>query len=116
MDKKAFGKRLQKYRELVGYSQEKLAERIGRSSIFISYIERGQKSPSLDTLIRLSNELNISVDILLGKEVNASNLSRLALIEDKIAALPSKEQQKMLEILDSIVEIEMDYNYTNDKA
>ena len=37
MDKKAFGKELQKYREQAGYSQETLAECVGCSSIFISY-------------------------------------------------------------------------------
>ena len=48
MDKKAFGKQLQLYRERAGYSQEALAEQIECSTIFISYIERGEKSPSLD--------------------------------------------------------------------
>lgn len=43
MDKKAFGKQLQRYRERAGYSQEALAEKIECSSIFISYIERGAK-------------------------------------------------------------------------
>lgn len=45
MDKKTFGKELQKYRELVGYSQEKLAEYVGCSAIFISYVERGENPP-----------------------------------------------------------------------
>ena len=55
MDKKAFGKELQKYREQAGYSQETLAECVGCSSIFISYIERGVKTPSLNTLNSISN-------------------------------------------------------------
>lgn len=46
MDKKAFGKQLQRYRERAGYSQEALAEQIECSTIFISYIERGEKSPA----------------------------------------------------------------------
>lgn len=37
MDKKAFGKQLQRYRERAGYSQEALAEQIECSTIFISY-------------------------------------------------------------------------------
>ena len=55
MNRKSFGKQLQKYRERAGYSQEKLAEKIECSTIFISYIERGVKSPGLDNLIRLAN-------------------------------------------------------------
>lgn len=41
MNRENFGKQLQKYRERAGYSQEKLAEKIECSTIFISYIERG---------------------------------------------------------------------------
>lgn len=67
MDKKSFGKQLQRYRERAGYSQEALAELVECSTIFISYIERGEKSPSLDTLIKLANALDISVDIFWGK-------------------------------------------------
>lgn len=55
MDKKSFGKQLQRYREQAGFSQEALAEQIECSTIFISYIERGEKSPSLDTLSERSN-------------------------------------------------------------
>ncbi len=55
MDKKSFGKQLQRYREQAGFSQEVLAEQIECSTIFISYIERGEKSPSLDTLSERSN-------------------------------------------------------------
>lgn len=77
MDKKAFGKQLQRYRERAGYSQETLAEKIECSSIFISYIERGEKTPGLDTLVKLANALDISVDILLGKELNNYTFERL---------------------------------------
>ena len=57
MDKKAFGKQLQLYRERAGYSQEALAEQIECSTIFISYIERGEKSPSLDTLVKRKGQI-----------------------------------------------------------
>ena len=63
MDRKSFGKRMQKYRELLGYSQESLAEMIDCSTIFISFMERGEKSPSLDNLIKLANALEISTDL-----------------------------------------------------
>ena len=43
MNRKSLGKQIQKYRERAGYSQEKLAEIIECSTIFIFYIERGVK-------------------------------------------------------------------------
>ena len=94
MDKKAFGKQLQRYRERAGYSQETLAEEIGCSTIFISYIERGEKSPSLDTLVKLTNALNVSMDILFGRELTHYTTERL----------------KYIEVIDSVVAIELKYH------
>jgi transcriptional regulator with XRE-family HTH domain len=109
MDKKLFGKRMKKYRERVGYSQEVLAEQINRSPIFISYIERGEKSPSLDTLVKLANALNISVDLLLGNELKDYTNAKLRYIDDRLKTLPSLEQQKLLEFLDLAISIELAY-------
>ncbi len=110
MDKKAFGKRLQKYREQCGNSQETLAEKVGCSTIFISYIERGEKSPSINTLIKLSNALDISTDILLGYECNQYNREFLKNIAKKIQVLPQKKQERILKIIESMVAIELKYN------
>ena len=110
MDKKAFGKQLQRYRERAGYSQETLAEKIECSSIFISFMERGEKTPGLDTLVKLANALDVSVDILLGKELNHYTSEKLKDIEGQLKMLPSLEQQKILDILESIVAVELDYH------
>lgn len=109
MDKKAFGKQLQRYRERAGYSQEALAEQIECSTIFISYIERGEKSPSLDTLVKLANALNISVDVLFGKELKNYTSEKLIYIENQLKKLPFLEQQKILDIMDSVVTVELSY-------
>ena len=113
MDKKSFGKQLQRYRERAGYSQEALAELVECSTIFISYIERGEKSPSLDTLIKLANALDISVDILLGKELKHYTFEKLKYIEEQMKNLPASDQQKILDIVDSVVAVEL--NYHNEK-
>ena len=110
MDKKAFGKQLQLYRERAGYSQEALAEQIECSTIFISYIERGEKSPSLDTLVKLANALDISVDILFGKELKNYTSEKLKYIVSQLKNLPSLEQQKVLDIMDSVVAVELSYH------
>lgn len=114
MDKKLFGQQLQKYRERAGYSQEALAEHIGCSSIFISYIERGTKSPSLDTLMKLAEALDISVDILLGSEWKDYSIAKLKDVESRLISLPIRERQKILEIFDSVIRIET--NYCNEKG
>ena len=106
MDKKSIGKRMQKYRELLGYSQESLAETIGCSTIFISYMERGEKSPSLDTLIKLANALEVSADLLLGGELFSYNTARLSHIEKHLQILPPQGQEKILSILEYIISLE----------
>lgn len=107
MDRKSFGKRMQKYRELLGYSQESLAEMINCSTIFISSIERGEKSPGLDNLIKLANALEISTDILLGRELSSYNTARLSHIEKNLKLLPPEEQEKILNIMEYIISQEI---------
>lgn len=116
MDKKLFGKQLQKYRELAGYSQEDLAEKIDCSSIFISYIERGQKAPSVNTFIKLVNTLNISADILLGKEVKNYTSEKLKDIEKRLSSLPLKERQRLFDVIDAVIAIELDYYNEQEKT
>ena len=43
-------------------SQEQLAEKVNLSNVYISYIERGERIPSLDIIIRLANSLGVSAD------------------------------------------------------
>lgn len=110
MNRKNFGKQLQKYRERAGYSQEKLAEKIECSTIFISYIERGIKSPGLDNLIRLANTLDVSADLLLGTAISTYNLTMLKDIEQRIQLLPAFKQQRLLDIFDAIISVELNHD------
>ncbi len=51
-----------------GLSQSELAEKIGVQSFSISRYETGSQYPSIETLLKMSEVLNVSVDHLLGKE------------------------------------------------
>ena len=53
------------YRNLKGYSQEKLSELSGISSDYLSEIERGKKTPSLKRLILIAEALEIEAYKLL---------------------------------------------------
>jgi len=46
-------------RKKAGFSQEKLAENADLSTVFISRIERGVESPSLDNLVRIAKALGV---------------------------------------------------------
>lgn len=66
---------VQKHRRLLGeavrakrketeFSQEKLAEKAGLSTVFISRIERGVESPSVDNLLKIAKALGVRVSDL----------------------------------------------------
>ena len=65
------GKRVGKVRRERGLSQNQLAERLGVSTLFVSYIECGQKGMSIDTLIHMCGALHVSSDYLLLRQENA---------------------------------------------
>ena len=51
---------LREAREARGLSQEKYADEVGMDRTTISLIERGKQSPTLETLWRLSEHLDVS--------------------------------------------------------
>ncbi|HEY9060050.1 MAG TPA: helix-turn-helix transcriptional regulator [Pseudobacteroides sp.] len=56
-----FGVNVRKYRNEKGFSQEKLAEITGLHRTYISDVERGTRSISLDNIEKLANALEIQV-------------------------------------------------------
>ena len=59
------GQKVKSFRKKKGFSQFKLSEMISRSPTYISYIESGNKSMSLETFLLLTNALNVTADELL---------------------------------------------------
>lgn len=62
-----FAERLNYLREQNGISRRQLAEQLNVSVRLISYWENGQRECDFDTLLRLSDIFDASVDYLLGK-------------------------------------------------
>lgn len=62
-------------REVLGISQEELAHRAGLHRTYISDIERGARNPSLKTLSRLADALELSTSdlIKLGESKASAN-------------------------------------------
>ena len=65
IDYGCIGKRIRSARKRQGISQQALAETIACTPTYISYIESGVRSMSLDTFILITNALDISSDELL---------------------------------------------------
>lgn len=68
--------RLKELRESLGYSQAKMAEAIGILQTTYQRYEAGDRTPSYDKLIHISDTFDVSVDYLLGKNIiDAKHLS-----------------------------------------
>ena len=63
-----FPHRLQKLRERKRVSRKALGECCGLSKNIIGMYERGEKEPSLKTLIKIADFFEVSTDYLLGRE------------------------------------------------
>lgn len=62
-----FGLALARHRRTQGLSQERLAELAGVHRTYVSQVERGQKSPTLSVLFRLSSAVGISASKLVAE-------------------------------------------------
>lgn len=60
--------RLKKERKRVGISQKMISIRLGVGQSNVSSWERGEKNPTLSTLIKLAEMYGVTTDYLLGKE------------------------------------------------
>ena len=64
----AFPARLRYLRDRAQMSRKVLGERCGLSKNIIGQYERGEKVPSLSTLVELADIFGVSIDYLLGRE------------------------------------------------
>lgn len=65
MDLKKIGQRIKLAREAAHITQEELAKAVGCTPQHIGAIERGIKTPRLDTFILIANTIGASSDLLL---------------------------------------------------
>jgi transcriptional regulator with XRE-family HTH domain len=62
--RRLLGEAIRARRKKAGFSQEKLAERADLSTVFISRVERGKESPSVDSLVKIARALRAHVSDL----------------------------------------------------
>jgi len=66
-DEEIFGKIIKELRTSRSISQEKLSEITGLDRTFISLIETGKRNPTLTTIVKIANGLNIKPSELLSE-------------------------------------------------
>lgn len=100
LDLKEIGIRIRLEREKLDLSREKFAEIVGLSSFYIGQIERGDRNMSIDTLVKISSSLNISMDyILKGETIYMENIYALEAIESHYKENMDAEIKELLDLL-----------------
>lgn len=103
-DYTVIGKRIKKIREKQGYTQEKVAETLGVSSAYISKIERGKTSLSIETLASICECLETSpIFVLTGTLPKSEDYLRND-IEIMLRECSPEKIQLISEIIVKIVE------------
>lgn len=85
-----FSQKLKKLRLSKNYSQQALADKLSVTKSLISSYEQDLRLPSLDMLIKISNEFGVSTDYLLNldrqKSINVEQLTdeQIAIISNTV--------------------------------
>lgn len=102
MDYKRLGKRIREERRRLNLTQAELAEAIDISDTYMGAIERGERSLTLDTLVRLVNRLGVTVDYMLSDSVSGSDSNFIEQFRQIIDCQPLERKQMALNVLRTI--------------
>ena len=103
MNKKRFGRRLQKARKEKLITGEQLAELTNLSTTYIRQLENGMRLPSLPVFVDLVNALDCSADALLADSVSASNYIVLDDISKKLQKLPPGRLAEVTAVVEAML-------------
>ena len=102
MDYKRLGKRIREERRRLNLTQAELAEAIDISDTYMGAIERGERSLTLDTLVRLVNRLGVTVDYMLSDSVSDTDSNLIEQFKQIIDCQPLKRKQMAINVLRTI--------------
>jgi transcriptional regulator with XRE-family HTH domain len=104
--KKAFGNNLKKYRTLAKKSQEDIALHENMSPTYISELERGEKCPSLDTIFKLGNALNVSPSMLVLFETESHvDSESFAIVKNALSNVPDEHKLKLAHVFEILAKV-----------
>ena len=102
MDYKRLGKRIREERQRLNLTQAQLAESIDISDTYMGAIERGERSLTLDTLVRLVNRLGVTVDYMLSDSVSDNDSNIMNQFKQIIDRQPLERKQMAINVLRTI--------------
>ena len=103
VNKLTMGDRIKEARKLQNLTQEQLAEKVNITLTYISEIERGLKTPSMQVFIKLVEVLDVSADYLLRDTVSARNLYGDKVLGRKLERLTPKQRAALEALIDTYI-------------
>ena len=102
MNYKKLGERIRQERRRLNLTQAQLAEDIDISDTYMGAIERGERSLTLDTLVRLVNRLGVTVDYMLSDSVTDTDSNIMEQFKQIINGQPLERKQMAVSVLRTI--------------
>ena len=96
---KIIGERLRGYRNQLGWSQERLAERANLHPTYIGQLERGEKNATLESVEKITSAMDVSLSQLFDKLGESGNDSIASKCYDLVASKTEAEQAQLYKML-----------------
>jgi len=103
MDAKILGQNIKKYRKEAGLTQDKAAELSGLSVNYFRQLELGNKTPRLETFIKIAEALHVSADRLLSGNLSWTPDIVTGELQEQLDRLPSGKKQYILTVLEAMI-------------
>jgi len=103
IDYKVIGKRIQKFRNSKGFTQEVLSEKIGVSTNYLAKVEGGHERPNLELLGKISVEVDVCLSELLTGVVEGGQYLRKD-IADILKTCPAEKTRLIYDVIVRIAE------------
>lgn len=103
MNYKKIGQRIREERTKLRLTREKFAEILDLSTNFLGQIERGEKKMSLETLVKISECLHVSVDYLLNGPKEKPKLEAENQLQALIEICTPKEKYLITDMIRSVL-------------
>ena len=104
VDSQKMGSRIQEVRKSRGITQSELAQKVDLSTKYISNIECGFKTPTMDTFIAIANALQCDANSLLSDVLDVTTSQESGLVSKKLLGLPAEEQRRLLRMLEVMID------------
>lgn len=105
MKQNKFGEYLREYRKKNNFTQQELADIVEVTMNYLGRLERGERKPGIDVLLRISDKLNVSIDELLKAESEYRSRKVANEYVKKIQDLPHQQREKLYEIIDIFISL-----------